>query len=107
MKLLIIGFDGATFDLIRPWAAEGHLPNLARLMAEGVMADLASTLPPVTSPAWPTFMTGAIPANTASSTSSSPTAKTSPWSIRHASASRLSGGACRTWVTVSACSTCR
>ena len=33
MTLLIIGFDGATFDLIRPWAAEGYLPNLARLMA--------------------------------------------------------------------------
>jgi predicted AlkP superfamily phosphohydrolase/phosphomutase len=61
MTLLIIGFDGATFDLIRPWAAEGHLPNLARLMQDGVTADLASTLPPVTSPAWPTFMTGVNP----------------------------------------------
>jgi predicted AlkP superfamily phosphohydrolase/phosphomutase len=61
MKLLIVGFDGATFDLIRPWADQGYLPNLARLMAEGVTADLASTLPPVTSPAWPTFMTGTNP----------------------------------------------
>lgn len=61
MKLLIIGLDGATFDLIRPWAAAGHLPNLARLMEEGVQAKLASTLPPVTSPAWPTFMTGCNP----------------------------------------------
>jgi predicted AlkP superfamily phosphohydrolase/phosphomutase len=61
MKLLIIGFDGATFDLIRPWAQEGHLPNLARLMANGVHGDLMSTLPPVTSPAWPTFMTGCNP----------------------------------------------
>jgi predicted AlkP superfamily phosphohydrolase/phosphomutase len=61
MSLLIIGFDGATLDLIRPWAAEGHLPNLARLMQGGVTADLASTLPPVTSPAWPTFMTGVNP----------------------------------------------
>ena len=50
MTILIIGFDGATFDLIRPRAAAGYLPNLARLMAEGVTADLASTLPPVTSP---------------------------------------------------------
>jgi predicted AlkP superfamily phosphohydrolase/phosphomutase len=61
MKLLILGLDGATFDLIRPWAAAGHLPNLARLMQEGVQAELASTLPPVTSPAWPTFMTGCNP----------------------------------------------
>jgi predicted AlkP superfamily phosphohydrolase/phosphomutase len=61
MTLLIIGFDGATFDLIRPWAVEGYLPHLAALMRDGVTADLASTLPPVTSPAWPTFMTGVNP----------------------------------------------
>ena len=61
MKLLIIGFDGATFDLIRPWAQAGHLPNLARIMDSGVSGDLLSTLPPVTSPAWPTFMTGCNP----------------------------------------------
>ena len=61
MKLLIVGFDGATFDLIRPWAEAGHLPNLARLMSEGSYGDLHSTLPPVTSPAWPTFMTGCNP----------------------------------------------
>lgn len=60
-KLLIVGFDGATFDLIRPWAEAGHLPHLRRLMAEGAQAELASTLPPVTSPAWPTFMTGCNP----------------------------------------------
>ncbi|RMG90020.1 MAG: hypothetical protein D6706_20330 [Chloroflexi bacterium] len=61
MKLLIIGFDGATFNLIRPWAEAGYLPNLATLMKEGVHAELDSTLPPVTSPAWPTFMTGCNP----------------------------------------------
>jgi len=55
------GIDGATFDLIRPWAEAGDLPNLARLMAEGVHGLLESTLPPVTSPAWPTFSTGKNP----------------------------------------------
>ena len=60
-KLLIIGLDGATFDLIKPWAAEGKLPTLAKLMLDGVSGDLESTLPPVTSPAWPTFMTGKNP----------------------------------------------
>ncbi len=61
MKLLIIGFDGATFNLIRPWAEAGYLPNLARMMQVGVHRELHSTLPPVTSPAWPTFMTGCNP----------------------------------------------
>ena len=60
-KLLIIGLDGATFDLIKPWAAEGKLPTLAKLMQDGVTGNLESTLPPVTSPAWPTFMTGKNP----------------------------------------------
>ena len=61
MKTLIIGLDGATFDLLRPWAEAGHLPNLHKLMKDGVHRDLNSTMPPVTSPAWPTFMTGCNP----------------------------------------------
>ena len=60
-KLLAFGLDGATFDLIRPWVAEGYLPNLGWLIENGVSGDLASTLPPVTSPAWPSFMTGMNP----------------------------------------------
>jgi len=55
---LIIGLDSATFDLIEPWAAQGYLPQLARLMAEGAHGPLASTLQPTTAPAWTTFMTG-------------------------------------------------
>jgi predicted AlkP superfamily phosphohydrolase/phosphomutase len=61
MRVLVVGLDGATFDLIRPWAAAGHLPALARLMQEGIHGELMSTLPPVTSPAWPSFMTGMNP----------------------------------------------
>ena len=57
-RVLIIGLDGGTFDLIEPWAAEGYLPNLARLMSDGCRGYLASTLQPTTAPAWVTFMTG-------------------------------------------------
>lgn len=57
-RVLAIGLDGGTFDLIRPWAEAGLLPNLARLMAEGCHGPLQSTLQPVTAPAWTTFMTG-------------------------------------------------
>ncbi|MDD5435692.1 MAG: alkaline phosphatase family protein, partial [Nitrospira sp.] len=60
-KLLIIGLDGGTFDLIKPWAGEGKLPNLARLLEEGVHSRLNSTIPPMTFPAWNTFMTGKNP----------------------------------------------
>ena len=60
-RVLVVGIDGGTLDLIRPWAEEGHLPTLARLMEEGAWGRLESTLPPVTSPAWPTFATGKNP----------------------------------------------
>jgi len=59
--VLVIGLDGATFDLIRPWAAQGKLPHLKRLMDEGTWSPLESTLPPMTSPAWPSFATGKFP----------------------------------------------
>ena len=29
-RLLVIGLDGATLDLVRPWAAAGRLPVLDR-----------------------------------------------------------------------------
>ncbi len=60
-QVVVIGIDGASFDLIGPWAEAGDLPNIARLMAEGSHGLLESTLPPVTSPAWPTFATGKNP----------------------------------------------
>jgi predicted AlkP superfamily phosphohydrolase/phosphomutase len=59
--MLVLGLDGATLDLVRPWAEAGHLPNLRRLMAEGAWGRLQSTLPPVTAPAWASFMTGKHP----------------------------------------------
>ncbi len=61
IKLLIIGLDAATLDLINPWIAEGKLPTLARLMSAGVSGRLASVLPPITPPAWTSFMTGKNP----------------------------------------------
>lgn len=60
-RLLIIGLDGATFDLIRPWAEDGKLPNLKGLLDKGSYGSLASTIPPMTFPSWNTFMTGMNP----------------------------------------------
>jgi predicted AlkP superfamily phosphohydrolase/phosphomutase len=60
-KILIIGLDGATLDLIEPWVAAGHLPNLAALMQAGQYARLNSVTPVVSAAAWATFMTGLNP----------------------------------------------
>ncbi len=60
-RLLIIGLDGATGDIIEPLIAQGSLPNLARLMQQGVWNTLLSTVPPATFPAWTTCITGKNP----------------------------------------------
>src|ERR1700687_60558 len=59
--LLIIGLDGATWDLLDPWIAAGRLPNLARIRGAGWFGPLRSTMPPATLPSWTTFMTGVNP----------------------------------------------
>ena len=60
-QLLVIGLDGATLDLVAPWAAAGELPVLGRLMRAGAWGPLRSTLPPATFPAWTSLVTGVNP----------------------------------------------
>jgi predicted AlkP superfamily phosphohydrolase/phosphomutase len=60
-RVLVIGLDGATFDLIEPWVADGDLPALGQLMREGSFGRLRSVVPPMTAPAWTSFGTGTNP----------------------------------------------
>jgi predicted AlkP superfamily phosphohydrolase/phosphomutase len=60
-RLIIVGLDGATFDVIDPLVEEGQLPCMARLIDKGAKAKLLSTIPYATIPAWPSFMTGKNP----------------------------------------------
>lgn len=60
-QVIVIGLDGATFDLIKPWTDQGKLPTLARLMEVGAWGDLVSTIPPHSPAAWSTFATGLNP----------------------------------------------
>lgn len=57
MKILIVGFDGATWDLINKF----ELPNFKKLVENGVVATMKSTYPPVTIPAWPCMFSGYNP----------------------------------------------
>ena len=61
-KVLVVGLDGATWDVILPFVREGNLPTFRKLLEEGSWGILKSTLPPVTVPAWPSFATGKNPA---------------------------------------------
>jgi len=60
-RVMIIGLDGATFDLIKPWAEEGYLPTFKELLENGTHGPLKSTIPFATIPAWPSFATGCNP----------------------------------------------
>ena len=60
-KVIVIGWDGASFDLAQHWIDEGLLPNLAAVRAGGAYGELMSTIPPVSAPAWATFVTGNNP----------------------------------------------
>lgn len=60
-KVLIIGLDGATWTILGPWIEAGMLPNLARLRDNGSWGELRSSIPPLTAPAWSSFLTGKNP----------------------------------------------
>lgn len=60
-KLFIFGIDGATWNVFDPLLADGSLPNVKKLIDEGVKGTLLSSTPPDTATAWTTFQTGVNP----------------------------------------------
>lgn len=60
-KTVLIGLDGATYTLLKPWMDASELPHLRNILDNGISGTLTSSMPPVTSPAWPCFMTGKNP----------------------------------------------
>jgi predicted AlkP superfamily phosphohydrolase/phosphomutase len=60
-RVLVVGLDAATFDLVLPWAESGVLPTIGRLIREGVRAPLRSTLPALTPPGWTSAASGRNP----------------------------------------------
>ena len=63
-RVLLVGWDGASFAHFEGPLAEGRMPNLARLLERGVRAPLRSTAIPISSAAWPVIVTGKGPGQT-------------------------------------------
>jgi predicted AlkP superfamily phosphohydrolase/phosphomutase len=59
--VLLIGLDGATFDILDPLMEEGAMPALRELIDAGARATLRSTVPALTPPAWTSLVTGRGP----------------------------------------------
>lgn len=61
VRVIIIGLDGATWDLLKPWADNDFLPSIKEVVENGVWGNLISTIPFITAPAWTSFSTGTNP----------------------------------------------
>jgi len=57
-SVLLIGLDGFEWKVAREMLADGGLPNLARLMRDGVSGELASTRPTLSPIIWTSIATG-------------------------------------------------
>ena len=60
-RVVVLGLDGMDYALTQKLLAEGKLPNLAMLAAEGSFKPLATTVPPISPVAWSSFQTGVNP----------------------------------------------
>lgn len=60
-RVMILGLDGATWTVLDPMRSRGLMPNLDALLARSAHGTLRSTIPPVTTAAWTTMMTGCDP----------------------------------------------
>jgi predicted AlkP superfamily phosphohydrolase/phosphomutase len=60
-RVLFIGLDGSTFDLLDPLMERGLMPRLSAFIYDGVRGPLETTIPPITPTAWVSWMTGKNP----------------------------------------------
>ena len=60
-KVVVLGFDGLSPDIMEPMMIDGRLPNFLRLKNRGSYRRLATTNPPQSPVAWSAFATGQNP----------------------------------------------
>ncbi len=59
--VIVIGLDGATWDLLQPWIDAGDLPTLAQVQHSWAWGKLRSSSPYLSPSAWTTAVTGVNP----------------------------------------------
>ncbi|MGZ7031676.1 MAG: alkaline phosphatase family protein, partial [Thermoanaerobaculia bacterium] len=60
-KVLFIGLDGADWQLLDRYIADGTMPNLGKLVARGERRVLLTQHPPLSPLVWTSMMTGVSP----------------------------------------------
>ncbi len=61
MKVFLFGLDGMTMRILKPYIADGLLPNFAKVLDGGSSGILRSTIPFYTGPGWTSIATGMNP----------------------------------------------
>jgi predicted AlkP superfamily phosphohydrolase/phosphomutase len=59
---VIVGLDGMPYRLIRDLAQDGTMPKVRALVDKGVLRQMASSIPEISSVAWSSIITGTNPA---------------------------------------------
>ena len=59
--VVVIGLDGADFDLLVPWMEAGELPNLKAFFEEARIGELTTVYPILSPVCWTSAMTGVNP----------------------------------------------
>ena len=61
-RVLLVGLDGADWNVVDPLLAAGRMPRLARLVREGVRARIRTISPMLSPVIWTSIATGVVPA---------------------------------------------
>ena len=57
-KLVIIGLDGVSFELIRDLSERSIMPNLNKIFKTGKLVKMSVSIPEISAVSWSSFMTG-------------------------------------------------
>lgn len=60
-RVVVIGLDGGTLDLMQPWMDDDSLPTFNKIRQQGAYGRLRSTTPYYSAPAWVSIVTGCNP----------------------------------------------
>ena len=60
-RVVLVGIDGGSWNVIDPLLAAGELPNLAAIAASGVTAELTTVEPVISPVVWTSLATGVAP----------------------------------------------
>ena len=60
-RVIVIGMDGASMELVKNIIDWGHAPNMARLLEQGVFRPMIGVFPTLTPPGWTALSTGSWP----------------------------------------------